>query len=244
MCSTLRPAGAIVHGAARGEGVCYSASAASPPGPLDRRMPTANTDGTSVGTGSVGRGGGCEAAGGVHLPLPRLVVRERPKGFRPSLRRVPARARLLRVSVSAVRRSAAVPVFVLDGPVGAAEQQLRDVVGLAIVRGIVQRRGPARQTGGGNSAGALNGRFAASANGAPVVVLGVHVGVGIDERSDDSAIAVARRQLQRGVAIAVHGGAGSRGWAPRGSPSTQTGARKQNSTLAPRADYVVGLGNR
>jgi hypothetical protein len=67
MCSTLRPAGVIVHGEARGESVYYSASAASPPCPLDRRMPTANTDGTSVGTSSVGRGVGrgcCEAAGG------------------------------------------------------------------------------------------------------------------------------------------------------------------------------------
>ncbi len=98
--------------------------------------------------------------------------------------------------------------------------------------------------GGGGSAGALNGRFAASANGAPVAVLGVHVGVGIDERSDDSAIAVGRRIVQRGAAVSVHGGAGVRGWAPRGYPSTQTGTRTQNSTLAPRVDYVVGLGNR
>ena len=76
--------------------------------------------------------------------------------------------------------------------------------------------------GGGDSAGALNGRFAASANGAPVVfVLAVHGGVGIDERSDHSAIAVDRRPVQRGVAIAVHGGAGVRGWAARGYPSTQ-----------------------
>jgi hypothetical protein len=72
-------------------------------------------------------GGDCEAAGGVHLPLPRLVVRELPIHFRVSLRRAPARARLLRVSVSAVRRSAALPEEVgLDGPVGAAQQQLRD----------------------------------------------------------------------------------------------------------------------
>jgi hypothetical protein len=75
---------------------------------------------------------------------------------------------------------------------------------------------PCTADGGGDSAGALNGRFAASANGAPVVVLGVHVGVGIDERSDHSAIAVHRRIVQRGEAIAVHGGAGVRGWAPRG----------------------------
>jgi hypothetical protein len=71
-------------------------------------------------------GGGREAAGGVHLPLSRLVGREVPPEVRVLLRRLPARARLLRFSVSAVRRSAAVPVVGLDGPVGAAEQQLRD----------------------------------------------------------------------------------------------------------------------
>ncbi len=98
--------------------------------------------------------------------------------------------------------------------------------------------------GGGDSASALNGRFAASANGAPAAVLGVHVGVGFDERSDHSAIAVHRRPVQRGVAIAVHGGAGVRGWAPRGYPSTQPVSEKQNSTLAPRVDYGVVLGNR
>ncbi len=74
---------------------------------------------------------------------------------------------------------------------------------------------PCTADGGGGSAAALIGRFAASANGAPVAVLGpgVHVGVGIDERSDDSAIAVMRRLVQRGGAIAVHGGAGGAGWA-------------------------------
>ncbi len=91
-------------------------------------------------------GGGREAAGGVHLALSRFVLRELPMQFRDLLRRVPARARLLRFSASAVRRSAALPVVVLDGPVGAAQQQLRDVVGTAIVRGIVQRRVPARPT--------------------------------------------------------------------------------------------------
>ncbi len=96
--------------------------------------------------------------------------------------------------------------------------------------------------GGGDSAGALIGRFAASANGAPDAVLGVHVGVGIDERSDDSAIAVERRMVQRGPATAVHGGDGVRGWAPRGYPSTQTGTRTQNSTLAPRVDYMFCFG--
>jgi hypothetical protein len=75
---------------------------------------------------------GCEAAGGVHLPLPRLVGRELPNPFGALLRRLPARARLLQFSVSAVRRSAALPgeaeeaVEGLDGPVGAAQQQLRD----------------------------------------------------------------------------------------------------------------------
>ena len=71
-------------------------------------------------------GGDCEAAGGVHLPLPRLVGCELPIHFRPLLRRVPARARLLRFTGSAVRRSAALPFTVPDGPVGAAQQQLRD----------------------------------------------------------------------------------------------------------------------
>jgi hypothetical protein len=73
-------------------------------------------------------GGGREAAGGVHLPLSRFVGCELPNPFRELLRRVPARARPLRFSVSAVRRGAALPeyVVVLDGPVGAAQQQLRD----------------------------------------------------------------------------------------------------------------------
>jgi hypothetical protein len=39
----------------------------------------------------------------------------------------------------------------------------------------------------------------------------VHVAVGIDEQSDDSAIAVARRIVQRGASNAVHGGAGVKG---------------------------------
>jgi hypothetical protein len=72
---------------------------------------------------------GREAAGGVHLRLSLLVLRELPILFGVLLRRAPARARLLRSSVSAVRRSAALPVAEeagLDGPVGAAQQQLRD----------------------------------------------------------------------------------------------------------------------
>ncbi len=95
---------------------------------------------------------GREAAGGVHLPLSRLVCRELPirELFCELLRRGPARARLLRVSVSAVRRSAALPVeVVMDGPVGAAQQQLRDGCGMASARGNVQRRVPARQTAAG-----------------------------------------------------------------------------------------------
>jgi hypothetical protein len=50
---------------------------------------------------------------------------------------------------SAVRRSAAVPVVALDGPVGAAQQQFGDGVRMAMVHGQVQRRGPARQTAAG-----------------------------------------------------------------------------------------------
>ena len=117
---------------------------------------------------------------------------------------------------------------------------------MAIARGKVQRRAPARQTAAGDSAAALIGRFAASANGAPVVVvLGVHVGVGIDERSDDSAIAVVRRKVQRGAAIPVCARRGrGAGVGPTGVPQSPTGTRKQSSTLAPRVDYVVVLGNR
>jgi hypothetical protein len=72
----------------------------------------------------------------------------------------------------------------------------------------------------------------------------VHGGVGIDEQSDHSAIAAFRRPVQRGVAIAVHGGAGVRGWAPRGCPSPQPVPETQNSRLAPRVDYGFVLGNR
>ena len=76
---------------------------------------------------------------------------------------------------------------------------------------------PCTADGGGDSAGALR-RFAASANGAPEVVLGVHDGAGCDERSDDSAIAEERRPVQRGHAKAVHGGAGCAGVGPTGVP--------------------------
>jgi hypothetical protein len=48
-----------------------------------------------------------------------------------------------------VRRSAALPAVVLDGPIGAAQQQLGDGVDFAIERGTVQRRPPARQTAAG-----------------------------------------------------------------------------------------------
>jgi hypothetical protein len=93
--------------------------------------------------------------------------------------------------------------------------------------------------GGGDSAGALR-RFAASANGAPAAGLGVHVGVGIDERSDDSAIAVERRLMQRGVAKTVHGGAGVRGWAPRGYPSTQP-VPEHKTARSPRGSTMLSF---
>ena len=131
ICSTLRPAGEIVHEEARGEGARYSASstwavASLPAGSAsaDGKHRRHKQRGERWGARQEGWGG-CEAAGGVHLPLPRLVGCELPIPFRELLRRVPARARLLRFSVSAVRRSAALPAG-LDGPVGAAEQQLRD----------------------------------------------------------------------------------------------------------------------
>jgi hypothetical protein len=85
-----------------------------------------------------------------------------------------------------------------------------------------------------------------SGNGAPAEHVGRHsgvdVGAGCDQQSDDSAIAVLRRIVQRGPVIAVHGGAGVRGWAPRRCPSPQTGTRTQNSTQAPRVDRVSVLG--
>jgi hypothetical protein len=124
---------------------------------------------------------------------------------------------------------------VLGVHVGVGIDEQSDHSAIAIARGIVQRRVPARQTAAGARRGALR-RCAASANGAPDAVLGVHVGVGIDERSDDSAIAVEHRIVQRGPAIAVHGGAGVRGWAPQGYPSTQPVPETQNSRLAPRVD--------
>jgi hypothetical protein len=89
--------------------------------PIRRHMPSGREEHEALG-------GGLRWCVGhfVHLPLRNLVLRELPTKFRELLRRAPARARLLRFSVSAVRRSAAVPVFVLDGPVGAAQQQLPD----------------------------------------------------------------------------------------------------------------------
>jgi hypothetical protein len=61
------------------------------------------------------------------------VLRELPKVFRVLLQRVPARARLC--GRLAVRRSAALPVVVLNGPGGAAQQQqFGDIVGCAIAR--------------------------------------------------------------------------------------------------------------
>ncbi len=68
-----------------------------------------------------------------------------------------------------------------------------------------------------------------------MVVLGVHVGVGIDERSDHSAIAVERRPVQRGVAIlAVHGGAGVVGVGPTGVPQYPNRYPKHKTAGSPR----------
>ena len=100
----------------------------------------------------------------------------------------------------AVRRSAVLPDAVLDGH-GAAQEQFFDRFGIAIVRCIVQRRPPVCIR--------VRGRTPADAKrkglykGPPAVVLGVDVGVGADEDSDDSAIAVERRPVQRGPSIPV-----------------------------------------
>jgi hypothetical protein len=86
----------------------------------------------------------------VHLPLRRLVLRELPSTFRALLWRVPARVQLC--GRSAVRRSAALPVVGLDGPVGAAHEQFCDRVGMAFARGQVQRRVPDPADGGDSAA--------------------------------------------------------------------------------------------
>jgi hypothetical protein len=179
-------------------------------------------------------GGGCEAAGGVHLALSRLVRRELPMTFRPLLRREPARARLLRFRFRLC---------------GAAQRYLQ----LSWTAPLVPRSSSSATDsespldaaqcsgvhlhGGGDSA-RRTPPIHRSGNGAPDVVLGVHVGAGSDERSDDSAIAADRRPVQRGGAIIpVHGGAGVRGWAPRGYPSPQpvpenkTARRPRGSTM-------------
>ncbi len=201
-----------------------------PPCPLDRRTLTASTDDTSVGTSSAGRdgargrgrvGGGCEPAGGEHLPHSRLVHREppipKPPLCRGLLRRLPARARLLRFRFgcaaqrSGTRRSSGRP------------RRRRAAAAPRWIRSCLRLRPRAAACsctadGGGDSAAALT-PIAASGNGAHAVVLGVHVRARCDEQSDDSAIAVHRRIVQRGPATKpAHSGAGVRGWAPRGYP--------------------------
>jgi hypothetical protein len=114
----------------------------------------------------------------VHLPLRRLVLRELPIPFRPSLWCVPARTGAVRFR-SAVRRSATLPVAVLDGRGGAAvgKDHFGDRVGCAIARGNVQRRGPARQTAGTRPPYAPMPKR----NGLPSEVLGADGGVGFDQ---------------------------------------------------------------
>jgi hypothetical protein len=89
---------------------------------------------------------------------------------------------------------------------------------------IVQRRLPARQTAGARPLQPPMPKR----KGAPMAVLGVDGGFRCDQFSDDSAIAAVRRHVQRGLAIAAHGGAGVRGWTPQGTPAP-TGTRKHNS---------------
>ena len=144
-------------------------------------------------------------AGIVYLPLRRLVLRELPSSSRQLLWRAPARARLCcAVGRPAVRRSAVLLEAVRDGHgLGAAEEQFCDRFDFAILSGTVQRRAPARQTTGLGRPPRRSER-----KGSLVVVLGVDGGVGADQQSDDSAIAVVRRQVQRGDSMPVHGGLG------------------------------------
>jgi hypothetical protein len=176
-----------------------------------------------------GAGGGCEPAGGVHLPLPRLVPRELPILLGFLLRRPPARARLLQFRFGcAAQRS-----VTRRGPgrprrrrVAAAPRRMRN--GLCTRPSAAACACTADGVGGG-SAVALR-RFAASGN-APAPVLGVHDGAGCDERSDESA--ADRRPVQRGEAMPVHGGPACGRWAPRGYPSTRTGTRKTKQHARP-----------
>jgi hypothetical protein len=86
----------------------------------------------------------------VHLPLRRLVLRELPSTFRALLWRVPARRGCAVRSAAAC--SAALPVeVVLDGH-SAAHEQFGDRVGMASVRGQVQRRVPDPADGGDSAA--------------------------------------------------------------------------------------------
>jgi hypothetical protein len=48
--------------------------------------------------------------------------------------------------------------------------------------------------------------------------------------------------VQRGGAIAVHGGAGVRGWAPRGYPSTKTGTRNTKQQARPEGRLRLRFG--
>jgi hypothetical protein len=187
-------------------------------GECRRRAPTAHPSASAVlGKMARGVGGGGEAAGGVHLALSCLVRREVPPPFRVLLRRAPARARLLQFRFGCAAQRSVTRRY---------SGRPRRRRAAAAPRWRRSRHCPRQSAaactctadGGGDSAGALR-RFAASGNGAPPVVgLGVHVGAGCDERTDDSAIAVGRRIVQRGVAKAVHGGGGVRWWAPRGTP--------------------------
>jgi hypothetical protein len=198
----------------------------SPPSPLARRAPTACADDTSVGTRR-GVDGGFEAAAECTCLSPASYWASFPTASAHDFG-VFLHARGWCVGCAAQRsgtrcrsgrprrrRSAAAPRRFRNGPC------TRPCAAAC----------PCAADGGGNSVGALR-RFAASGNGAPVAILGVHVGVGIDERSDHSAIAVGRRPVQRGPAIAAHGGAGMRGGAPRGYPSPKPVPETQNSRLA------------
>jgi hypothetical protein len=150
MCPTLRPAGAIVHDQARGEGAHYSASAASAVASLPAGSASADGERRRYirRPEEPGEGWGAEWGAECTWISPASYAARFPYCsaycFGVSLH-----ARGWCGFGSAVRRSAAVPVDGLDGPVGAAHEQLGDGVGFATARGIVQRREPARQTAEG-----------------------------------------------------------------------------------------------
>ena len=127
------------------------------------------------------------------------------------------------------------PAAVRDGLIGAAGEQLRGNADEAVVRRIVQRCVPAGRGGHGchrrhRRRPPTTRRTAPTANGAPVVVLGVHVGKRAEQRCDGRAIVIHRRIDQRRLSTPAHGGAGGGGEPPTDQRYPRTGTRSPYPT--------------